>query len=111
MKTIIARFTEMKKSASDIINVDGEEVNVNKVEAALRSAGVALRDVNGEFRDLDDVFLELSSKWSSLDVMTQRYVATMAAGSRQQSRFIAMMQDYDRTMELVDAAYHSTGAS
>jgi hypothetical protein len=35
----------------------------------------------------------------------------MAAGSRQQSRFIAMMQNYDRTMELVDAAYNSSGAS
>lgn len=111
MKTIIARFTEMKKASSEVINVDGEEVNVNKVEAALKSAGVALRDVNGEFRDLDDVFLELSSKWNGLDKMTQRYVATMAAGSRQQSRFIAMMQDYDRTMELVDAAYNSSGAS
>jgi hypothetical protein len=43
--------------------------------------------------------------------MSQRYIATMAAGSRQQSRFIAMMQDYDRTMELVDAAYNSSGAS
>jgi len=40
MKTIIARFTEMKKATSDIINVDGEEVSVNKVEAALKSAGV-----------------------------------------------------------------------
>jgi len=35
----------------------------------------------------------------------------MAAGSRQQSRFIAMMQDYQRTLELVDAAENSTGAS
>ena len=26
----------------------------------------------------------------------------MAAGSRQQSRFIAMMEDYDRVMELVN---------
>ena len=111
MKTIIARFTEMKKATSDIIDVDGEEVDVNKVEAALKSAGVALRDVNGEFRDLDDVFLELASRWDSLDIMTQRYIATMAAGSRQQSRFIAMMSDYDRTMELVDAAYDSAGAS
>ena len=111
MKTIIARFTEMKKATSDIVSVDGEEVSVNKVEAALKSAGVALRDVNGEFRNLDDVFLELSSKWNSLDMMTQRYVATMAAGSRQQSRFIAMMSDYDRTLELVDAAYDSSGAS
>jgi TP901 family phage tail tape measure protein len=70
MKTIIARFTEMKKATSDLVNVDGEEVSVNKVEDALRSAGVALRDVNGEFRDLDDVFLELSSKWNGLDKMT-----------------------------------------
>jgi TP901 family phage tail tape measure protein len=111
MKTIIARFTEMKKATSDLINIDGEEVSVNKVEAALKSAGVSLRDVNGEFRDLDDVFLELSSKWNGLDKMTQRYVATMAAGSRQQSRFIAMMSNYDRTMDLVNAAYDSAGAS
>jgi TP901 family phage tail tape measure protein len=111
MKTIIARFTEMKKASSDVINFEGEEINVNKVEEALRSAGVALRDVNGEFRDTDDVFLELASKWDNLDIMTQRYIATMAAGSRQQSRFLAMMQDYDRTIELIDAAYNSSGAS
>jgi uncharacterized protein YukE len=35
----------------------------------------------------------------------------MAAGSRQQSRFIAMMQDYDRTLQLVDAAENAAGAS
>ena len=82
MKTIIARFTEMKKAPNEIVEVDGEEVNVNKVEAALKSVGVELRNTTGEFRDLDDVFLELSSKWDSLDKMSQRYVATTAAGSR-----------------------------
>ena len=82
MKTIVARFTEMKKSPTDILNVEGEEISVNKVEAALKSVGVELRDTTGQFRNLDDVFLELSSKWDSLDVMSQRYVATMAAGSR-----------------------------
>ena len=111
MKTIIARFTEMKKATSDIVSVDGEEVSVNKVDAALASVGVSLKNANGEFRELDDVLLELASKWNNLDIMSQRYIATTAAGSRQQSRFIAMMQDYDRTMELVDAAYNSAGSS
>jgi hypothetical protein len=60
---------------------------------------------------LDDVFLELSSKWAGLDTNTQRYIATIAAGSRQQSRFIAMMSNYSRTMELVNAANSSAGAS
>jgi TP901 family phage tail tape measure protein len=53
----------------------------------------------------------LSSKWDSLDTNTQRYIATIAAGSRQQSRFIAMMSDYSRTSELVAAANNSAGAS
>lgn len=111
MKTIVARFTELKKNPNEIFEVDGEEVNANKVEAALRSVGVALRDSNGEFRKLDDVFLDLAKRWDSLTVNQQRYVATMAAGSRQQSRFIAMMSDYDRTVELVNAAYNSAGSS
>ena len=111
MKTIVARFTELKKNPNELVEVDGEQVDANKIETALRSVGVALRDSNGEFRKLDDVFLDLAKRWDSLTVNQQRYVATMAAGSRQQSRFIAMMSNYDRTMELVNAAYNSTGSS
>lgn len=111
MKTIVARFTELKKNPNELVEVDGEQVDANKIETALRSVGVALRDSNGEFRKLDDVFLDLAKRWDSLTVNQQRYVATMAAGSRQQSRFIAMMSDYDRTVELVNAAYNSAGSS
>lgn len=111
MKTVIARFQELKKDPSQIGEIEGEIVDANKIETALRSVGVALRDSSGQFRELDEVFLELSSKWDSLDTNTQRYIATIAAGSRQQSRFIAMMSDYDRTMQLVNAAYDSNGAA
>lgn len=111
MKTIVARFTELKKNPNELVEVDGEQVDANKIETALRSVGVALRDSNGEFRKLDDVFLDLAKRWDSLTVNQQRYVATMAAGSRQQSRFIAMMSNYDRTIELVNAAYNSAGSS
>lgn len=111
MKTVIARFTELKKDPAEIGEVDGEIVDANKIETALRTINVALRDTSGQFRDLDDVFLDISAKWGGLDTNTQRYIATMAAGSRQQSRFIAMMSDYSRTMELVNAANNSAGAS
>ena len=111
MKTVIARFQELKKDPSEIGEVDGEIVDANAIEGALRSVGVSLRDSAGQFRKLDEVFLELSSKWNTLDKNTQRYIATIAAGSRQQSRFIAMMQDYNRTQELVTAANNSAGAS
>ena len=111
LKKVIARLQELKKNPSEIGEVEGEIVDANKIETALRTIDVALRDTNGQFRALDDVFLDIAAKWDDLDTNTQRYIATMAAGSRQQSRFIAMMSDYDRTMELVNAANNSAGAS
>lgn len=111
LKTVIARFTELKKPLEEIGEVEGEVVDANKIETALKSVGVALRDAQGEFRNLDDVFLDLNERWDSLSKNQQRYVATMAAGSRQQSRFIAMMSDYGRTQELINEAYNSSGAS
>ena len=111
LKTIIARFTELTKNPLSLnLEVEGEEVNANKIEAALRLAEVDLRDTEGQFRDLDTVFLELSGKWDGLDRNTQRYIATIAAGSRQQSRFIAMMDNNKRTVELMGVAYDAAGA-
>ena len=111
MKTIIARFQEMKKNPLEIGEVEGEEVNFNKIDAALKTIGVDLVDTNGQFRDFDKVMLDISAKWDTLSQSQQRYIATVAAGSRQQSRFIAMVSDYDRTMQLMEAANNSTGAS
>ena len=111
MKTIVARFQEMKKNPLEISEVDGEEVDYNKIDAALKTIGVDLKDTNGQFRDFDQVMLDISAKWDTLSQSQQRYIATTAAGSRQQSRFIAMVSDYDRTMQLMEAANNSAGAS
>ena len=111
MKTIIARFQEMKKNPLEISEVDGEEVDYNKIDAALKTIGVDLKDTNGQFREFDQVMLDISARWDGLSQAQQRYIATTAAGSRQQSRFIAMVSNYDRTMQLMEAANNSAGAS
>lgn len=112
LKTVIGRFAEMKKATSDLVKTeDGEVISVNRVDSALKSVGIQLKNSSGEFRNLDDVFLELSQRWDTLDIMSQRYIATQAAGSRQQSRFIAMMENYTRTQELLGYAYDSSGAA
>ena len=81
MKTIIARFTELKENVS-AADSEFDDLDYNKVDTALKSVGVALKDSSGQFRNLDDIFNELASKWDSLDRNTQRYIATTAAGSR-----------------------------
>lgn len=86
MKTIIARFTEVKSlfSEGELTGVDaeGEEININKIDEALKSVGISLKDFLTGTKGIDDIFLELASKWDTLDIATQRYIATTAAGSR-----------------------------
>lgn len=116
MKTILARFQSLTKDPDSLSPevqeaLGGETVDANVTEAALAKAGVALRDETGQFRAAKDVLLELNAVWNDLDKNTQRYIATQTAGARQQSRFIAMMQNNARTQELLGYAYNSEGAS
>lgn len=114
LKTIIARFAEVKslytKGQLSGTDEEGETVDVNKVQTALRSAGISMNAFLKGEEGLDQVLLRLSSRWNDLDVLTQRYIATMASGSRQQSRFIAMMDNYAKTTEFVNSAYNSAGS-
>lgn len=114
LKTVIGRFSEVKSlyTEGQLTGQDeeGETIDVNKVQTALRAAGVSMNEFLAGNEGLDQVFLRLSQRWNDLDILTQRYIATQAAGSRQQSRFIAIMQDYAKTTELVNAAYNSTGS-
>lgn len=107
LKTVIARMRELDDYGATL--EDG--ATVNSVEKALKSAGITLRTVTGEFRDLEDVFNELGPKWDKLNAMQQQAIAQAVAGTRQQSRFVAIMQDWERTQELITNAQDSAGAS
>ena len=90
---------------------NGEFLDASKVETALKSVKVALRDTQGQFRDLDTVLIELGSKWSTLDSATKRYLGTIIAGNRQQSRFLALMENYERFTEIQESAMNAEDAS
>lgn len=108
MKTIVARMAELKEDPTKALE-DGTDVN--KVQTALRTVGIELFNTEGQMRELDDVIDELGGKWNSLSRNSQAYIATTIAGNRQQSRFLALMNDYDRTMELVTSSTDSAGRS
>lgn len=86
LKTIIARFSEVKSLASKGLltgeDDEGEIIDVNKIDTALKSVGISLNGFMAGTEGLDSVFFRLAQKWDTLDLSTQRYIATMAAGSR-----------------------------
>ena len=106
-KTIFARMTQIRDFGATL--EDG--MGVNTVERALKLAGVQLRDSSGNFRNMEQVLIELGYAFEGLDRNQQSYIATALAGTRQQSRLLAVMQNFGRTMELVDVSLNSSGAT
>ena len=106
LKTIMSRFQQIKTGDNT-----EDDTDVNAVEKALRTVNVALRDTDGQLRDLGDVLNDLGPKWKSLDRNTQVYLGTVIAGTRQQSRFMSLMQNWDRALELTEASEKSAGAA
>lgn len=106
LKTIMSRFLAIKSGENT-----EDDTDINAVETALKSVGVQLRDSQGQLRELGDVLEELGPKWEHLDRNTQAYLGTTIAGTRQQSRFISLMQNWDRALELVEASENSAGAA
>lgn len=106
LKTIVANFTQFKEDPTGLTE---EGTEINKVDKALKSVGISLTDTNGEVRDLSEVLDELGQMWQNLTRNQKSYLATAIAGTRQQSRFYALMNDYDRTLELVAEGSNSAG--
>lgn len=106
-RSIVARFQQLKKGVDEL----DDGVSANQVEKALASVGVALRDATGQFRPLGEVLMELSAKWDTLDTNTQRYIATVAAGTQQQSNFLALIGNYKMNVDNLNTAMNSAGAT
>ena len=111
MKSIISRYGEMTTDPSKLTDSEGQEMSLNKVDKALKSVGISIQDTNHQFRDFDDVITELAGKWDTIDTNTQRYIATVMAGNRQQSRFLALVSNGERLAELSEAAANSQDAA
>ena len=106
LKTIVANFEQFKE-APEALTEEGS--NINKVDKALKAVNISLTDGAGEVRDLSDVLDELGEQWDTLSRSQKAYLATQIAGTRQQSRFFALMNDWGRTQELVAEAANSNG--
>jgi len=107
LKTVLARMREI----TDLGKTLEDGMDVSRVEGALRNIGVQLRDSAGQFRDMGSVISEVGMKWDTLNKNQQASVAVALAGTRQQSRLLAIFQDFDRTLELVQTSEESAGAT
>ena len=105
--TMLSRYRDV--TIGKYLSDDGEDIS--NYESVLKSVGIQLRDQQEEFRDFETVLQEMADKWSSLTSVQQNALIKVAAGTRQQNRFIALMENYNKVLELTEVAANSAGTA
>lgn len=107
MNTLLSRYRNVK--IGQFVDDDGE--SLSDVETILNSIGIKLRDTNQEFRDFETVLDEVAKSWNTYSSVQQASIAKAFSGTRQQNRFLALMEGYNKTLELTEVAANSAGTA
>lgn len=105
--TMLSRYRDI--TINKYLSDDGDDIS--NYESVLKSIGIELRNSQGEFRDFEIVLEEMAGKWNYLSSTEQNALIKVAAGTRQQNRFIALMEGYNKVLELTDVAANSAGTA
>lgn len=105
--TLLSRYRNVK--IGNYLSDDGEDLS--DYESVLKSIGVQLRDSQGEFRNFETILDEMAQKWNTLSSVQQAALLKVAAGTRQQNRFSALLEGYNKTLELTEVAANSAGTA
>lgn len=107
MNTILSRYRNVK--IGQFVDDDGEDLS--EVETILDSLDIKLRNSEQEFRDFETVIEEVAQSWDSYSSVQQAAIAKAFSGTRQQNRFLALMEGYAKTLELTEVAANSAGTA
>ena len=107
-RTLFARMNNVK-IGKFVDDETGE--SLNDVEATLKSVGISLRDDNEQFRNSSDVLDEVGAKWQNFDSVAKHAIATAFAGTRQQEKFIVLMENYGAAIEYAKVATEASGTA
>lgn len=70
---------------------------------SLTGLNIALVDVNGEYRSTYDIMADIASKWESMSTMEQAALADVVAGTRQQSVFFSLIEQFQEASGAMDS--------
>lgn len=107
-RTLFARMGNIKSGR--LIDPETEE-SLSDVETTLSGLGIQLRTSEDEFRNFGDVLDEVAEKWDTFSSVQQRAIAVAFSGTRQQERFLVLMEGYDDAMNFANISADSLGTA
>lgn len=107
LRTIAARIRRTKTELDDL----GEtisEAEYEKLIKALTDMNVALTE-NGEYRSTYDIIKDIAAQWKNLTSMEQAALTEALAGTRQQSVFSGLVNNFQEASGAMEAMASSAG--
>ncbi|WP_373219169.1 phage tail tape measure protein [Ruminococcus sp. 5_1_39BFAA] len=103
-KTIFSRISRSKDGLTT-------DLEMSNAEEAYSSIGISIRNADGDLRDISDTLDDLNQVWGSLNKSQKSYIGEQSAGLRQKNIFIAMMDNYNKALQLEQDALNSSGTA
>lgn len=107
MNTVLSRYRNVK--IGNYLSDDGDDLS--DYESVLKSIDIKLRDSQGEFRSFEDILDDVAKKWNTLSSVQQAAALKVMSGTRQQNRMTALLEGYNKTLELTAVAANSAGTA
>lgn len=107
-KTMLARMGNIK--AGHLEDPETGE-NLSDVETVLSGLGIKLRSANNQFRDFDEVLSEVAGNWNNYSNVQQRAIANAFGVTRQQEKFLVLMENFPDALGYAETATNSAGTA
>lgn len=106
MKSMFARMGKIK--AGKLIDTETQE-NISDVEVVLADLGIKLREDGSTWRNFGDILDDVNARWKDLTDTERRQVANAFGMTRNQEKFLVLMENYDQALEYANIAQNSSG--
>lgn len=106
-RSIFSRLQQVKLGA--LVDEDGQDIS--KVDTLLKSYGINLMEVTDNLTNMDALLNLLGNRWSSYTAAQKSEIATTIAGNYQRERFLVLMDNWNRVLELEQVSLESSGSA
>lgn len=85
--------------------------SISDVDKVLRLYGIDLMGVTNNLEDMGALLDTLGGKWQDLTAAEKSEISTAIAGNYQREKFLVLMENYNRVLELEEESLNSAGAA
>lgn len=85
--------------------------SISDVDRVLKGYGIDLRKVTNNLTDMSALLDLLGEKWQEYTSAQKSEIATTIAGNYQRERFLVLMENYQKALELSQVAFESEGSA